>query len=155
MSKRRRGSGVRKSAPRPIDKQLKGVVQTLSSAAQTVSTLITATFPCTIVGIRWDLSFRNAAGTVPTYEWAIIMVRDGLVAGTLSLSNNSDFYQPEQDVLAFGTGFAISSQMESKNTGHTKTMRKLMGGDQIQLVGISDTAAAVQLHGVVQFFCKG
>lgn len=155
MSKRRRATTVRRSAPRPIDKQLKGVVQLLSSAAQTVSTLITATFPCTIVGIRWDLAFRNAATAIPTYEWAIILVRDGVAAGTLALANNSDFYQPEQDVLAFGTGFAIASQMESKNTGHTKTMRKLMGGDQIQLIGISDAVDSITMIGVVQFFCKG
>ncbi len=164
MSKRARGNNGRAIIPRasrPIDKKLVYIQQTLSSAAQTSTTLLTATFPCTVVGLRWNFSAVHALATGDGYgAWAIVIVRDGVTASTMSQSNAADFYTPEQDVLAFGVFQLRDSDVGSGPSiydisGSTKTMRKLMGGDTLQLLGISGTVNAQSIRGVVQYFCKG
>ncbi len=153
MSKRRRAPSGRRVAPRPIDKKLIGVVHTVSTT-QAFTALITATFPCTIVGFRWDLAFDHITGA-PDFQWALVIVRDGNVVSTLALSNGADFYTPEQNVLAFGVGFIYADIVPREYSGTTKTMRKLMGGDQIAIISLASVVNSVLLHGVVQFFCKG
>lgn len=163
MSKRRRGNNgarVAARAPRPIDKKLVGVVQTLSSAAQVSTTLMTATFPCTVVGLRWELSALQQHATANSFtSWAIVLVKDGQSVSNQSVANGSDFYTPEQDVLAFGTKWvaeadAGTAPVTADWSGNTKTMRKLMGGDTIQFIGLCDQVNGAIMRGVVQFFCK-
>jgi cell division protein FtsI/penicillin-binding protein 2 len=168
MSKRMRsntGKVVQVSQKRPIDKSLKNVQLTINSSGQAQVDLITATFPCTILGLRWDFtSFQvGQAASDSTYvaKWAIVIIRDGLTADTLGVSSG-DLYNPEQNVLAFGdhSQYVSASSLQlfdpTKNMGSTKTMRKLMGGDKIAIVanGGSDANADLALRGTVQFFCK-
>lgn len=164
MSKRRRGNNggaIRRVAQRPIDKKLVGVVQSLSSAGQVSTTLMTATFPCTLVGLRWNLTGLQAHSTNNTLiSWAIVIVRDGQAVSTQSISNGGDFYTPEQDVLTYGIKYvsdldAADSPVIQDWEGHTKTMRKLMGGDTVQLIGLCDQVDGAFLRGIVQYFCKG
>ena len=57
--KRSRTTGVsviHSAAKRPIDKNLKYVKKTGVAATQVSTTLFTATFPCTVVGLRWSIS---------------------------------------------------------------------------------------------------
>ncbi len=161
MSKRRKGGGGRQVRhARPIDKQLKVVAQTLSSAAQTATTLFTVTFPCTIVGLRWDVSIQGLiTASDHLNRWAIVVVRDGNSANTMSASNAADFYTPEQDVLAFGVGWTIDRDIGSgpssiTTSGSTKTMRKLMAGDTVQMIGLCSAVAGSHMDAIIQFFCK-
>jgi len=156
VRKRPRGEAF---ARRPIDKLLKAVEQTVTTS-QTSTDLTTATFPCTVVGIRWEfsLTINSAVANAATY-WAIIIVRDGQVAGTLAISNAASFYEPEQDVLAFGHMSVRDSDTTqgpgvAMQSGSTKTMRKLKGGDMLQIIAISNVATGSVIRGVVQFFCK-
>lgn len=93
-----------------------------------------------------------------TIYWAIVLVKDGDAAGSIGFSDAGDFYTPEQNVLAFGVAtLGGSGQNYADNcanfSGTTKTMRKLMGGDEIHLI-MRSPAIALELDGVVQFFCK-
>lgn len=85
--------------------------------------------------------------------WALILVKDGNIVSTMSTSDAASFYEPEQNVLAFGVSdIGVLDQVTWNDK--TKTMRKVMAGDQVQLIAISDSAANTRLKGVVQFFCK-
>lgn len=155
-TKRRRTttwSGVGRST-RPIDKNLKVIHKSPITDSQVSTTLVTSTYPCTITGIRWNLSASNhSAASVHNVFWALILVKDGNIVSTMSTSDAASFYEPEQNVLAFGVSdIGVLDQVTWNDK--TKTMRKVMAGDQVQLIAISDSAANTRLKGVVQFFCK-
>lgn len=76
----------------------------------------------------------------------------------MSVADATTFYAPEQDVLTYGIaeiqGSIIGGDSGVKWNGSTKTMRKLMGGDSINLVVNGATANIKPFAGIVQFFCK-
>lgn len=142
---------------RPIDKQLISVSKT-TTTSQSGSTLYTTTFPGTVVGLRWDLACVSLT-TSPFYLlWAIVVVHDGNTATTMSGSDGTDFYTPEQDVLAFGIMRGSNTDgagpITDKDMGMTKTMRKLKQGDVLQLINLNSVANGASLQGIVQFFIK-
>ncbi len=161
MSKRRRTTGnIVRAARRPIDKEIKVVLQTATSAAQTSTTLKTTTFPCTVVGIRWNVSILQQVTTADSrVVWAIVVIPDGQSASTMAISNAADFYQPEQNVITWGIATLRDSDVGSgpsiiRVEGFTKTMRKLAGGDVLAFIGLSSVVDSSQIFAVVQFFCK-
>jgi len=149
------GAGRTTGSRRPVDKQLTAVNKDATAGAQVTTTLITVTFPCTIVGLRWDLNFFQDAGTGTAIgAWAIVVLRDGVTQPTIAISDAAQFYNPEQDVMAFGM-FAIDNNTEtSQFIGTTKTMRKMMGGDKLVFIDLGIATNTHGLRGVVQFFCK-
>ena len=154
MSKRRRTT---RGHTRPIDK---GLVSILDAVGGQTSTVIkTATFPCTFLGLRWSLSFKAAVAESPIVYWAIVHIREGYTASTMVLTDGAVFYAPEQNVLAYGVAHVMDSDAGTgpaieRFDGNTKTMRKLMVGDRVELINVSSTGTAIELRGVVQFFCK-
>ncbi len=142
---------------RPIDKNLINVSKSLVTSTQAATTLITATFPCTITGIRWNGAINATAVGATQIRWAIILVKDGNSPNTMATSDGSTLYEPEQNVLTWGVVTAndfdggTGSSIQALD-GSTKTMRKLMGGDQIQIIFFANAAATVNM--AVQFFCK-
>lgn len=155
--KRARTSGVR--VQRPIDKELKAILQTVTTTVVS-TTLKTTTFPGTVVGLRWDLGAISLIATSDSaIFWAIVVIPDGEAANTPAISDGADFYTPEQNVLAFGMTFVSDTDVGSgprsvDMEGTTKTMRKLKSGDVLALVSLSSVAVSAQLRGVVQFFFK-
>ncbi len=150
---------MQQRARRPIDKKIVRVQKDAIAAATQVTTdLFTATFPCTVVGLRWDLHSVDAtAGAVSEIDWAIVILREGITASTISTSDGGNMYIPEQNVLAWGT-MARTNDLEGsfKWEGATKTMRKLMGGDKLTIAIRNNHAsdAHTTVYGAVQFFCK-
>jgi len=145
------------SQKRPIDKSLINVTKTLVADVQAATVLTTATFPCTVTGLRWVGSIAADTVTGSVVYWAIILVKDGNSANTMSRSDASTLYEPEQNVLAFGNAVVRDSDAGTGQSvrsieGTTKSMRKLMGGDQIQFICISSAGSQVTMS--VQFFCK-
>ncbi len=145
------------SQKRPIDKGLIMVNQS-TSTSQVQSGLVGATFPCTVTGLRWSLAYSGSSAASAFGMWAIIIVRDGLSASTLSFTDESTLYAPEQDVLAFGVLRAADTDGGTGPgqiliEGTTKTMRKLMGGDAILFI-TKMNANAGSIVGCVQMFCK-
>lgn len=142
-------------AKRPIDKSLINIAKTLSGTTQAETVLTTATFPCTVTGLRWEINGVNDQVADEIVRWAIILVKDGNSANAIGASDGSTFYEPEQNVLAWGVlgTHAASGPMLSVNAGTTKSMRKLMGGDRILFI-VKGDANAPKINGCVQFFCK-
>ncbi len=155
--KRARTSGVR--VQRPIDKELKSVLQT-STTSMVQSTLKTTTFPGTVVGVRWSLTFLSAqAASDSICRWAIVLIPDGEAVNTIATSDGSDFYTPEQNVLAFGVIGIKDNDLGSGPTaanieGTTKTMRKLRQGDILAFVTLASVANSFTTGGCIQFFVK-
>lgn len=163
MSKRQRTTTggafvVRGGGKRPIDKQLIVINDSMTAGTQESTTLTTATFPCTVTGIRWDISATSTISGLTQVWWAIVLVKDGNSANNFATSDGSSFYQPEQNVLAFGVAICgdadgNSGNLQQRMEGSTKTMRKLMAGDKLQVVYVATNFDA-SLTGIVQFFCK-
>ena len=144
-----------RSAKRPIDKSIVFVNKTGISGSQVQTTLSTTTFPCTIVGLRWEISAVQSGGTgVATFLWAVVVIRDGDSADTLVFSDAGSVYEPEQNVLTWGTSLINNNTNNIQWKGDTKTMRKMMGGDQLAFICIGEATNTMDIHGIIQFFCK-
>ncbi len=156
--KRRRTGGFQQAivprAKRPINKQLVFVDRNAGST-QLTTTLITATFPCTIVGLRWSIAIDQSAGTgTAKGAWLIARVKESTTVSTMSFSNGASFYEPEEEVMAFER-WSIDNNTETKMfNGDTKTMRKLQSGDQILFLALGVATDTSNIEGIVQFFCK-
>ncbi len=142
--------------PRPIDKALVAVANNGIGATQESSTVINSVnAPCTITGLRWSIAIQQDGGTgICEGTWAIAVTYGGQVVSTMSHTDGSVFYTPESNVLAFGA-WSIDNNSETKMfEGSTKTMRKLMLGDQLFLIAKGVATDTSRLFGVVQLFCK-
>ncbi len=140
---------------RPVDKQLVAITKTTLDGTQENTTLITVTFPCTIVGIRWNISVVQDAGTGnATCAWCINVLRDGGTQKVMSLTDGSTFFAPESDCLSFGIATIDNNVSSSNYEGSTKTMRKMMGGDKLIFSAVGTATNTSALRGIIQFFCK-
>ncbi len=140
---------------RPVDKQLVVISKDGINATQQTTVLATVTFPCTIVGLRWDMAIFQDAGTGTSLPfWNIMIVKDGVTIPTMSVGDGGDFVTPEQNVMVFGAA-AIDNNVESFHwQGTTKTMRKMQNGDQLIFALRANATNTVGVRGVIQFFCK-
>ncbi len=159
-SKRRRTAGGARfhaagHTKRPIDKKII-TIETSVGDTQVPIQMVSATFPCTVVGIRWEVSITNSSDDHNTFVWALVLVKEGTAVDTLGLSSGAAMYNPEQNVLTWGVHNSVqqATDIGFNWTGDTKTMRKLQGGDQIQFIAISGETGGHELVAVVQFFCK-
>ncbi len=147
----------RTGSKRPVDKLMLVVNKAGLGATQSTTTLVTVTFPCTIVGLRWDLGAATNAGTAScVFAWGIIIVRDGNAIKNIALSDAATFYAPEQNVMSYGsTVLTRFDQGQSVQwNGSTKTMRKMMGGDKLIFVAVGEDVNTSDCFGTIQFFCK-
>ncbi len=140
---------------RPVDKKIISVLHVNVGANDVATDLITATFPCTITGLRWNFAFIQSAGTGPgNFIWAIVIQRDGELLDSFSNADGSTLYSPEQNVLTWGFGVIDNNTQTKLVSGTTKSMRKLMGGDKYVFIMEGTNTDTVSLRGAVQFFCK-
>lgn len=166
MPKRRRvrgNYGIKKV--RPKDKQIIGISgNNFNAVDRFEQTLYTATFPCTVTGLRWEFSWGASGKTYQNVNWVIVILRQGVISSTFSTAVNNTIYAPEQSVLAWGccnvTGHATpatgagTGQPIDMDHGSTKSMRKLMGGDKLVMISnLSETTdPTLRCQGAVQFF---
>ncbi len=140
---------------RPTDKKIIAIALTGLTGTQQSTDLITATFPCTIQGIRWSLTWEQAGGTAAAvFNGAIIILRDGLTLPTLATTDGATFYSPEQDCIVFFTGIIDNNTQTKYYSGTTKSMRKIMGGDKIVFITTGAATNTTDCRGAIQFFCK-
>ena len=153
MSKRQRtGTGFR-TVKRPIDKSLIVVSHNTTAATQVNTTLLTVTFPCTIVGIRWSMVMFGATTTFGKHAWAVQLIKDGNSTPALVLTDAGKLIAPEQNVLAMGVGVSSSTASRSYE-GKTSTMRKLLVGDIVKFSILGEATQTTNTRGAFLFFCK-
>lgn len=157
--RKRARTSISAHSKRPIDKSLISIFHMNVSTTAQSTQLIVATFPCTVMGLRWDFMLNATTGALAEVYWLIVIVKQGVPVGVPGLGDGSTFYAPEENVLAFGVR-AVSGQTFTCGDcnphfkGQTKTMRKLQSGDQLLFVATSNLVTGPDMHGVVQFFCK-
>jgi len=144
---------------RPIDKDLIGVILTNVGTTQRTTVLKTATFPCTLTGLRWSFTFVSPLTTDHVQGmWVIMVLPDGEAINTIALSDGATIIAPEQQVMAFGSVVAADADLQGPVVqvieGSTKTMRKLRVGDVLQFGIICTAGTAGRIRGAIQFFCK-
>jgi len=162
--RRRRTYSAIISPKRPLDKQclqIDGVASATNLATLNNTVLLyTATFPCTVTGIRYDETINIAAGNTRGVTM-IVIVRDGLaLPASLGVGTAlTPLFTPEQNILVARTWGALKGAADQVAQtlikGKTKTMRKLMGGDKLYLLHQGCTGAGdVGFNTIVQFFLK-
>lgn len=130
----------------------------MAASTQTGTLLYTATYPCTLAGLRWDGVFLNTSATGDTVAtWAITIERDNVATSTMAQSDAASFYQPEQDVMTFGVLVGTDRDGGTgpgymKIGGNVKTKRKLQVGDEVRLICKPTTAQTCVMKTIVQFF---
>lgn len=167
MRRRRRRVYANISVKRPLDKQIlqrNGYADSNAlTAVQNTTVLYQATFPCTVTGIRYDCSLNDPTGTTARGAYLIVILRDGLALPTnLGLGGTATpLFTPEQNVLvarSFGVALGTNPVETQNLVGSTKTMRKLMGGDQLvclmQCVAPAMGTTQVSYTNIIQFFLK-
>ncbi len=143
------------SRKRPIDKAIVFINKNAIDATQVSTVLFTATFPCTVVGLRWNINASQDAGTAfCAGAWCIIIAREGITVNTIARTDGATLFAPEQDVLTWGQWGIDNNTQTKDDIGSTKTMRKLMGGDRLIWIGKGVATETTHINGVVQFFCK-
>ena len=146
---------VRTSGKRPVDKIMISVSKAAVDSTQVSTVLLLVTFPCTIVGIRWSGTVNQDAGTgTAQYNWAIVVLRQGVTVSTMASGDGNTFFTPETNCLVFANG-AIDNNVEAARfDGSTKTMRKMQGGDQLLFLSRGSATNTSSFNFTVQFFCK-
>jgi len=148
-------SRIVRAAPRPITKELKVISKAAVVGAQVSTQLFLASFPGTMVGLRWDLVFNCVGAADTNAVWAVVILRENTVLGNLSLTDGSDLYTPEQNVIVWGAyGATAGAQTGQREVGETKSMRKLQGGDQLVFIMLGTAVNATDVVGGIQFFIK-
>ncbi len=141
-------------ASRPIDKTITTIQQFLN-ATQDQTVITNPTFPSTMTGLRWNLTFSQSAGTsLAQYQWAIVFLAQDETIDTLAFGDNLRFYTPEKNCLVWGYGTIFNMTQTNHVDGSTKTMRKLMVGDRIIFIALGIATNTVQVDGAVQLFLK-
>ncbi len=130
------------------------MVDLLPANDQKNALLMTATFPGTITGLRWDISAVEVTDIIDVVAWTIVVVRDGNSGSAMSVGNATNLYAPEQDVLAFGFSRLQGNDEVERWVGSTKTMRKLMGGDKLEFLCKNIQGATAHVSGCIQLFYK-
>lgn len=159
MKRQRTQAAPARRAKRPIDKKLTNVqITNLIAGKQTVDLYAAATFPGTITGLRWSLSVVRSGGTANTvgnYKWAIVIVPAGTTDSTIAMGAGGSMYDPEQMVLAFGSGCTYNiGDGAVIYEGSTKSMRKLKAGDKLIFTCFGTATERHDISGTVQFFYK-
>lgn len=129
-------------------------VQYNTTNSQSSTTLLSSlTFPCTLAQLGWDFSLQNTGASFISMLWFIVYVQEGNSASTINLTSGNTAYQPEQNVLAYGSYGAVSSSSGSATVKEDKGMvypnLRLNTGDRILLVSLGDSASTVSTVGCV------
>ncbi len=156
INDKRQRTVTTRAAKRPIDKVMTIVNQAGVDSTDVTTTITTCTYPCTITGLRWGLSFNQFGGSATChYVWAIIYLREGETIDGLSFADGLTFYKPESSVLVWGYGAMRNLQTTNYAEGTTKTMRKMQLGDSVQFIMRGITTEESEVRGCVQLFLKG
>lgn len=87
------------------DKKITVINGIISTFTQQNIVLYTATFPCRVKSIIWDLQFQREDNTPNTYSllgWSISKRNQG-TNNVLSLDDADEFYSPARDLITGGT----------------------------------------------------
>jgi len=159
MKRRRGDTGVIVvGKKRTLNKEIICVTGTATAATQSNVTLLTCTFPGTIVGLRWNFNiYCSADAGINTVSWMIHKVKSGVTTPTISQTAAASLIGNEEAVMAWGGTIIVGDTLNNGDSGHTwdsetKTMRKLQGGDTLVFSALG--SASIAYFGYVQFFMK-
>lgn len=126
--------------------------------SNSIEIMTSQTYPCTIAGLRWDISINNRDTNPAEVMWCIIAAREG-TDPTTKLTGNWSMasIKPEQNVIAWGSGIIEPNQKPTSLRiweGSTKSMRKMQIGDKLLLI-IGKTNGMGDHNGHFQYSCNG
>ncbi len=165
-----------KRQKRPVDKFIIAI-KTEVRNSQDVQTLLDLTYPCTIVGIAWQLEahVNSIIAGRAGLKWAFNIQRDGatqlliapvpptgprtnfLTNGSTSDVIISAFQRPQFSEVTTTDLTDHIIEHTVRHEGSTKAMRKLTVGDTLQMTAISDISmllGGVIVSGVITIWIK-
>jgi len=153
MYKRRRSYGPTRPK-RPVDKVV--INETgVATNTQSNNNIYAAPVACTYTGGRITGAINNVPGTAARVTLCLVHVRQGTATGTISLTDGSSTYTPEQNILWATTVYGTSAGATYIPIDVViKTKRKMLTGDQIILAYLSDQPSACYIGLIVTAFIK-
>lgn len=146
---RKNGNTVNKRTYK-FDKQLINVNGGVNNN-QVNTSLFTATYPCVVMGLIVHGGTNTLAAALQGFQWFVHVVEQGTAVPTIAYGGSC--FQPEQNVLAFGSGMIATSGNYFTQI-KTKTGRKLRAGDQLYWSIASNVAQTANYMFNIQFFLK-
>jgi len=152
--KRQRSSYVVNRTHRPVDKRLINAIHAAANSTQQSTTLFTATSPCTLSGAKVSFAVNsNTTTSANVVGWALVLVRDNISIQTLVLTDGSNFYTPETELLLGGMLPFVSSN-EWNQVESNKCKRKLMNGDKLVLITKQSQSGTLNVNYLATLFFK-
>lgn len=158
--KRRRFTRSKRSKTKKIwSTSAATIIPSENSHSDSIEIMKSQTYPCTIAGLRWDISINNLDTHPAEVFWCIIAAREGTDPTTNFTGNDWDIadVKPEQNVMAWGIGIIEPNQKPTSLRiweGSTKSMRKMQIGDKLLLI-IAKTNGMGPNKGHYQYSCSG
>lgn len=122
---------------------------------QTDTIIYAWTGPGTMTGLRWDFSVAELVGiTGSNMYWALVLVPEGSIVGTLNLGDHTAFYAPEENVLAYGNCAPIYTEMTCHQEGVIGTRRLVKKDWSLVFVCRGTNANGNRWAGNIQFFTR-
>lgn len=149
---------------RNIDKWLIAVNLDPIAAGGTQLVLLTATYPCTVVSLRWEMAIARPT-TSCIIAWCVTILEENTTIPIAPIQypaipaagTAARFMAPERNVMAYGIISADRGgddpQFQSSYSGSTKTQRKIQSGDQLVFM-VNYIGGFSQIVGAFQYFVK-
>ena len=108
-----------------------------TAGTQSNTSLFTAPVAGVVSGLIVDVDLQsNTSATISEVAWAILVVKEGYTPNNIN-GGSGDFYIPEQDLWAWGTGLTSLQSATGLTlyniSASPKTKRKMEEGDQVYL----------------------
>lgn len=137
------------------DKRIVSVAHTNVGSTKVDTTLDTSEKAQFIVGLRWNISISQSAGTgTTTGIWAIVTAKGSYPTNSFNTNDGATTYSPESQLLTFGTWSITASNVSYNYDNHIKTGRKVQEGDTLHFIAIGVVTQTVNIQGSVQWFYK-
>ena len=138
---------------RPIEKKII-TVNKLVGVAQQQTAVFNANEAVTYAGGHLQISWDGNPAAIGRAVWAVVLIREGQTASTISLTDNTATYLPEQDVLAMGVFQSATLTDLLGDTVTIKTKRKLKQGDAIYFIVLGSIASVGNIFCTATSFVK-
>jgi len=114
-----------------------------------------AASPLTATGISWDFTATQDGGAALCRgSWAIVFVDENNDVETMAIADTNNLYVPEKNILARGSWNIFNYSGVVHFHGQTKSMRKMMIGDNIYFIALGVATNTTSLSGTIQLFNK-
>ena len=161
MAHRRKRQFNAPRASRPVQKTITRISLTTIGTTLQTTAVGNAVDANTVTGWWWDIGIDVDGGTAATKRNLCVFLfvnREETIIPVVSFTNETTGIRPEQAIIAFKYFRLNQARVDGADLrfkGHSKTMRKLQAGDDVDIgVICDDVTNTCRIAGSVMLFAK-